>query len=116
MANAPGKRIQNQVTMQNPIAHVPLVFNEAESQFEIHIDGQVAFIEFVKKTKKIWLTHTEVPKSLEGRGIGSAMVEKALQYIRDNNWVLVPSCSFVAAYVNKHADEWHSLLSEGYQM
>lgn len=98
-----------------PLENAELILNEAENQFEIAIDNQTAFIEFIRKGKKIFLTHTEVPKSLEGQGIGTALVNKTLHYIKANHLVLVPSCSFVAHYVNKH-DEWQSILSEGYQM
>jgi len=100
--------------MQN-IQNAELVLNEAENQFEIHIEDQTAFVEFVRKGKKIYLTHTEVPKALEGRGIASALIDKTLHYIKANQLILIPSCSFVAAYVNKNS-EWYSILSEGYQM
>ena len=92
-----------------------LTVNEIQNQFEIHIDDHVAFIEFIQKGKKIWLTHTEVPKSIEGDGVGSTLVNKVLHYIKKNHLILVPSCSFVAAFVNRHP-EWSSILSEGYQM
>ena len=100
--------------MQN-FQNAELVFDEAEGQFEIHIEGQIAFVEFIRKGKKIYLTHTETPKALEGKGVASALINKALHYIKANHLTLVPSCSFVAAYVNKHS-EWASILSEGYQM
>ncbi|HMI06429.1 MAG TPA: GNAT family N-acetyltransferase [Flavobacterium sp.] len=92
-----------------------LINNEAQSQFEIHVDGQVAFIEYAIEDRKIYLTHTEVPESLQGNGIGSALVRLVLQYIKKNHLVLFPLCSFVAHYVDNHT-EWHSILSEGYQM
>lgn len=96
-------------------SNAKLIVNEPENQFEIHIDGYIAFIEFQQKDKKIWLTHTEVPKPIEGQGIGSELVNKVLHDIKSKHLTLVPSCSFVAAYVNKH-EEWSSILSEGYQM
>jgi len=101
--------------MKNHIESAPLIFNEAEKQFEINTDSHVAFIEYTMKGNKIFLTHTEVPKALEGQGVGSALVKKTLQHIKDHNMILVPSCSFVANYIDKHP-EWQSILSEGYQM
>ena len=101
--------------MNNQGGNVTLQRNDVENQFEIHYESNVAFIEYIIKEEKIYLTHTEVPKALEGQGIGSKLVKMVLQYIKDHNMVLVPQCSFVAAYVNKHP-EWHSILSEGYQM
>jgi predicted GNAT family acetyltransferase len=101
--------------MHEKVQNAELIVNDPECQFEIHLDDHLAFIEFVRKGKKIWLTHTEVPKSLEGQGIGSALVEKVLQHLKKEKLVLIPSCSFVAAYVNEHS-EWQEILSEGYQM
>ncbi|WP_306353421.1 GNAT family N-acetyltransferase [Flavobacterium sp. '19STA2R22 D10 B1'] len=102
--------------MKKKYENLELVVNEAEHQFEMEVKGKLALIEYhVQDDHKIYLTHTEVPPELEGQGIGSALVEKVLEYIKKNNLVLVPLCSFVANYVNQH-DQWHSILSEGYQM
>jgi len=101
--------------MEQSVTNAELILNQAENQFEIHIQNHVAFVEFIRKDKKIWLTHTEVPKAIEGQGIGSALVNKVLHHIKKNHLILVPSCSFVAAYINKNP-EWSSILSEGYQM
>ena len=92
-----------------------LIHNETQNQFEILIDGQIAFVEYYLDGNKIHLTHTEVPETLKGKGIGSQLIEQTLQYIKKNHLVLVPLCSFVANYVNNHS-EWHTILSEGYQM
>ncbi|RZJ64342.1 MAG: N-acetyltransferase [Flavobacterium sp.] len=93
-----------------------LIVNDPDKQFEFHLeDGSTAFIEFVNEGKKIYLTHTEVPASHQGNGIGTKLVEKVLAHIKQDKRVLVPLCSFVASYVNNH-DEWHSILAEGYQM
>jgi predicted GNAT family acetyltransferase len=92
-----------------------LIHNEDESQFESHIDDQIAFVEYYFEEKKIYLTHTEVPKELQGQGFATQLIEQTLEYIKKNHLVLIPLCSFVANYVNKNP-QWHPILSEGYQM
>ena len=89
--------------------------NESESQFELNINGEIAFIEYFIEDNKIHLTHTEVPKALQANGVGTELVKHSLQYIKEHNLTLVPTCSFVADYVNNNP-KWHSILSEGYQM
>lgn len=59
---------------------------------------------------KIFLTHTEVPKSLEGKGIGSVIVKLAYENIKARELKLVPLCPFVAAYVKRHP-EWKKILA-----
>jgi predicted GNAT family acetyltransferase len=81
-----------------------LIDNEAKKQYEFHIDGEVARIEYIKAQGKIFLTHTEVPEKFEGKGVGSALVSQVLDDIRKKEWGLVPLCPFVAAYINRHPE------------
>ncbi len=97
------------------MAPFELIHNENENQFEMHIDDKIAFVEYYLDGKKIHLTHTEVPKELQGQGIATQLIEQTLQNIKKNHLVLIPLCSFVANYVNNNP-QWHSILSEGYQM
>ncbi|SCY74975.1 GNAT family N-acetyltransferase [Flavobacterium caeni] len=92
-----------------------LLHNEADHQFEFQIDGQTAFVEYFTEGKKVYLTHTEVPASMQGQGIASQLIQKTLRHLKAHHRILVPQCSFVSAYVNEHP-EWRSILSEGYQM
>ncbi|MDV6170291.1 GNAT family N-acetyltransferase [Flavobacterium sp. DG1-102-2] len=89
--------------------------NEEGSQFELHVPGGIAFVEYYREGEKIFLTHTETPEQLRGKGIAGRLIERTLQCIKDNGLTLVPLCSFVANYINEH-DEWNDILSEGYQM
>ena len=47
-----------------------LVHNENGKRFEFHIDGHVPRIEYIQTKDEIYLTHTEVPRELEGQGVG----------------------------------------------
>ena len=89
-----------------------LIDNADEKQYEFHIEGHIAKIEYIKAGHKIFLTHTEVPKELEGKGIGSAIVKTVLAEVEKNDWTLVPLCPFVAAYIKRHP-EWRKLVLKG---
>jgi predicted GNAT family acetyltransferase len=89
--------------------------NEEENQFELHAKGGIAFVEFIREGEKIYLTHTETPENLRGKGVAAELVKQTLQCAKDNGLTVVPSCSYVAKYVNEHS-EWNHILSEGYQM
>ena len=59
-----------------------LIDNTENHQYEFHIGKLVPKIEYIKsKNGEIYLTHTEVPVQLEGKGVGSQLVEKVLKYI-----------------------------------
>lgn len=90
--------------------------NEDKKRFELDVDGHIAFIEYIKDNENtMFLTHTEVPKALAGKGIGTSIVEKALHYIKEHNYKLAPLCPFVAKYLIRH-EEWKSLLAKGYNV
>lgn len=101
--------------METPFEDIPLINNELSRQFELVIDQVKAKIEYDLQKDRIFLLHTEVPQALAGRGVGNAIVEKALQYIDANNLKLVPLCPFVAAFLKKHP-EWKRLLAPGIQV
>lgn len=87
--------------------------NTDKKRFEAQVDGKLALIDYIRTADKIYLTHTEVPPELEGKGIASAMVKKALQRIEGDTIKLVPLCPFIAGYVKRHP-EFRSLLAQGY--
>ena len=61
-------------------ADYKLIDNEERHQYEFHVDQYTPKIEYIKSTNgEIYLTHTEVPTQLGGKGIGSQLVEKALK-------------------------------------
>ncbi len=87
--------------------------NELMGQYEIRVDGKIAKIEYKKNMQKqIFLTHTEVPKLLEGKGVGAALVKLTLEDIAAKRMNLVPTCPFVASYIRTNP-EWKVLLTKG---
>jgi len=58
----------------------------------------------------IVLLHTEVPKELGGRGVGSILAKAVLENIRAHGLKVEVRCEFVAGYIKKHP-EFGSLLN-----
>lgn len=83
-----------------------LIDNSADKQYEIEVNGLIARLRYVKDRDKIYLTHTEVPTRLSGKGIGSALVQLALEDIKEKGLSLgsLPQCPFVTVYVKRHPD------------
>jgi uncharacterized protein len=97
--------------MQEQYKDIPLVNNDELQRFELEVDGYTAFIEYKASGTQMILIHTEVPSELEGKGVGTAIVEKTLEYIENNQLKLVPLCPFVITYLKRHPD-WNRLLSD----
>ena len=81
---------------------IEIVHNKAAKRFETSIDGHTGYISYKEHDDKLVYDHTIVPQELGGRGVGSALVKHALNYARDNDKKVVPQCSFVSSYIDKH--------------
>ncbi len=84
--------------------------NNSFNRFELEVEGSIAFIEYKLSQQTLFLIHTEVPPILEGKGVGGAIVEKALLYAKDNNYKIVPLCTFVQSYLKRHK-EWNGIVA-----
>jgi predicted GNAT family acetyltransferase len=73
-------------------------------RFELDADGHVAFSQYQRSGNMITFMHTEVPKALEGRGIGSALVRGALEIAKAQGLAITARCPFVAGYIKKHPE------------
>lgn len=74
-------------------------------------EGYIALIDYAKPYDGvIALTHTEVPYEFENRGIGSELVKNCLNDIKGQGCKVIPSCSFVAAYIRRHP-EWMDMVA-----
>jgi predicted GNAT family acetyltransferase len=91
--------------------------NEDKKRFELEIDGHMAIIDYILNAKGVmYLTHTEVPKELEGKGVGHKIVREALAYIDQHEYKLAPLCPFVAAFVKRNISDYRHLLADGFNV
>lgn len=81
-----------------------LVHNEEASQYEYHIDGQLAQFVYDNQNGVLYITHTFVPKKLGGRGIAAALTKDALDDIEKRGLKVKPLCSYTVAYLEKHPE------------
>ncbi|GAA5511881.1 hypothetical protein Dcar01_00595 [Deinococcus carri] len=79
--------------------------NEAERRYEIKQGGRVVgFAEYRPAGDALMFTHTEVEEGHEGQGLGSQLVQAALDDARAQGRQVVPMCQFVAAYIREHPE------------
>jgi len=77
----------------------------ARRRFEMAVEGETAFIAYRRPREGVVeLVHTEVPEALSSQGFGSRLVKGALDLLRDAGATVIPSCSFVAAWIDRHPD------------
>jgi predicted GNAT family acetyltransferase len=91
--------------MTDATDHVQVVDNSAEQRFEAQIAGAVAgFVDYHRRGCKVSLTHTEVDAGFEGQGIGSTLARQALDAVRDGGLSVLPLCTFVRRYIERHPE------------
>ena len=78
--------------------------NTAHQRFELDADAHVAFSNYRRSDGLLTILHTEVPKELEGRGIGSALVRGILDIARAQGLKVLAVCPFVKAYLDRHPE------------
>ena len=78
--------------------------NPSKGRFELSQDGETAIAAYEIDGDTITFTHTLVPAALEGHGVASKLIAYALGEARRRNLKVVPACSFVAAYIERHPD------------
>ena len=85
--------------------------NQNKQRFEVHVGNHMGYMTYQLHSDYIDYTHTIVPKELGGHGLGTDLVKYGLAYARVNHLKVKPTCSFVAAMINKNK-VYQDLLNE----
>jgi uncharacterized protein len=86
-----------------------VIHNPEAGRFELQQGGHLAVLEYHISDGEIVFTHTGVPDAMGGQGIGSLLARAGLDYARAQSFAVVPLCSFIAGYIQKH-HEYKDLL------
>ncbi|MAD00994.1 GNAT family N-acetyltransferase [Pseudomonas abyssi] len=73
-------------------------------QFYIALEGARAYLAYMdlgKKTLDIYRTF--VPNALRGKGLAAKLTAHALTFAREHGYTVIPSCSYVERYMDRHA-------------
>jgi predicted GNAT family acetyltransferase len=74
----------------------------AAHRFTTTVAGERAVLDYTLAADVMTITHTEVPSSIEGRGIAAQLTRKAIDTAREHGWRVVPACSYAASYLARH--------------
>lgn len=81
-----------------------IINNTDENRFELALNGEMAFVEYMLAGKNLVLTHTEVPVAYEGQGIAGFMAKYVLDDARQQGYKVQPLCPFMRAYIIRHPE------------
>ena len=80
-----------------------MVHRPEQSRFEAEVEGDVAFLVYERAGDTAVMTHTIVPRQLEGRGIAADLARSAVDWARSEGLGIEPQCSYVRAWLQKNA-------------
>jgi predicted GNAT family acetyltransferase len=87
----------------------------AGNHYVITADGAAAgFVQYRARPGLIAFVHTEIDERMEGRGLGGALVQGALDDARARGLAVLPFCPFVNVYIKDHP-EYRDLVPEAYR-
>jgi hypothetical protein len=91
-----------------------VVLNEDQHRFELPTESGTAILEFTELPGGVLdLRHTLVPRADRRRGAGRALVREALEHARARRLKIIPTCPYVAAWIERHPED-RELVVEGW--
>lgn len=86
--------------------------NGKEGVFYVEKDGKrEADMTYVyKDSHTIDIDHTEVKESLQGKGVGSQLVDEAVRFMRQKDLKVVPTCPYVKSVFEKKQAEYQDVI------
>lgn len=95
--------------MTSPALPLDIVHHTDIGRFEAVVDGLRCEADYQLIGQVMHMTHTGVPRQLEGRGIAAALVQAALTWARSQGYKVRPQCSYVQVYMRRHP-QWQDLV------
>lgn len=79
--------------------------NEARSRYELVDDGAVVgAADYRVDGDVVVMPHTEIDRQRRGQGLGAVLVQGALEDLRAQGATVVPTCWYVAEFIDEHPD------------
>jgi predicted GNAT family acetyltransferase len=92
---------------------ISVLLNSELSRYEIYSDGQLAgFADFKMRGTTMVFPHTEIDPNFGGKGLGSALIEYALDDAAAKKLIVAPYCPFVSKFIGKNPDKYLFLVDE----
>ncbi|RAJ08119.1 GNAT family N-acetyltransferase [Arenibacter echinorum] len=79
------------------------------SRFTMAINGEIAIVEYQLRDDKMYLTYSEVPIKLRGKGYGKELVEGTFEQLTKEGYKAVAVCSYIKA-VARRSEKWNSII------
>lgn len=87
-----------------------VVNDKSGSRFVLEIAGDEVYLLFDEKKDMLDLYSTYTPPNLRGKGLAARVVKAALEYAKEKNLKVIPSCWYVRKFIEENP-EYQNLVS-----
>lgn len=91
------------------LSNMDSIHDKNKKQFILKTNGENALVEYEIRDDKMYLIHSEVPKELQGQGIGKTLVLKTFEQLTKEGYKAVAVCSYVKAVASR-SEKWNSII------
>jgi uncharacterized protein len=87
-----------------------IIHDEEDLRFYAELDGEEAELTYTYPEKnEMDFDYTYVPEDFRSQGVADQLVKTGLEFARQQQYKVIPSCPVVEAYVKRHP-EYQDLL------
>ncbi len=87
-----------------------VIHDKQQQKFYSEKDGKESYIRYSMSNKEtINILRTFVPPELRNKGLAGEIAKAALEYAKENNLKVIPTCSYVDYFIDKNK-EYEKLL------
>ena len=97
--------MQNNIIMDN----LTVQHEKHNHRFTMAINGEIAKVAYQLRDGKMYLTYSEVPYNLRGKGYGKELVERTFEQLTKEGYKAVAVCSYIKA-VARRSEKWNSII------
>jgi hypothetical protein len=88
-----------------------IINDTKKGEFYIPLNNTKARLVYkMRDSQTIDLIHTTVPGEYKGKSYAKDLVEFALNYARENNLKVIPTCPYVKSYLEKNSDAYQDIV------
>jgi len=81
-----------------------VIHDTINSSFVIKVDKASSYVSYNLNEGVIEFYTTYTPPQLRGRGLAEKVVRAALEYAKENNFKVIPSCSYVRVFIERNPE------------
>ncbi|KAA5547766.1 GNAT family N-acetyltransferase [Adhaeribacter rhizoryzae] len=82
-----------------------VIHDPADLRFYAEVNGDEAELTYTYPEETVLdLDYTYIPPSARNKGLSDQLVQAALDFAREQKFLVIPSCPVVEAFVKRHPD------------